>query len=55
MDGLRLNEEETVILPIQPAGQLPSMMLKSGAAGKEAVIHVNWCRGGKLIFSVRTL
>ena len=54
MDGLRLNEEETVILLSNLLDNAIHECVKVAQQGRKAVIHVKLVQeGGKLIFSVR--
>ena len=54
MDGLRLNEEETVILLSNLLDNAIHECVKAARQGRKAVIHVKLVQeGGKLIFSVR--
>ena len=54
MDGLRLNEEETVVLLSNLLDNAIHECVKVVRQGKKAVIHVKLVQeGGKLIFSVR--
>ena len=54
MGGLRLNEEETVILLSNLLDNAIHECVKAARQGRKAVIHVKLVQeGGKLIFSVR--